>query len=130
MHLGPDSNLTLWLADGEGNLVRWASPDRVYLGPARLRRVPIGFDSPWVAGQCLGRDDLLARDLTGPRGPTQRWRAVVAVPISVDVAGGPPLSTAVLSSASSSSLGSHALDAWQATLTEIAGEWGERLCLP
>lgn len=130
VHLGPESNLTLWLADGERNLVRWASPDRVYLDPDRLRRVPIGFDSPWVAGQCLGRDDLLALDLTGPRGPTQRWRAVAAVPVSVDVAGGPAFSTAVLSSASPSSLGAHDLDAWQATLTDIAGQWGDRLSLP
>jgi hypothetical protein len=29
--IGADGNLTLWLADGEGGLVRWSSPDRTYL---------------------------------------------------------------------------------------------------
>jgi hypothetical protein len=35
-HLGPESNLTLWLADGEGKLVRWSSPDRLYVDAGRL----------------------------------------------------------------------------------------------
>lgn len=95
-HLGPEANLTLWLADGSGQLARWAAPDRVYVDPARLRHVDVGFDSAWVAGQCLGRDDLLAVDLEGPRGPTQRWRSVVAAPIAVQVDGGPAFSSAVL----------------------------------
>jgi hypothetical protein len=129
-HLGAESNLTLWLADGEGNLVRWASPDRVYVKVGYLRRAAIGFDSPWVAGRCLGRDETLARDLTGPRGPTQRWKAVVAVPVSVDVAGGPPFSTAVLSSATPGELGTYDLDAWQSTVVELAAEWGDRLSQP
>ena len=129
-HLGPESNLTLWLADGEGTLVRWASPDRVYVDTGHLRRAAIGFDSPWVAGRCLGRDDTLAQDLTGPRGPTQRWKAVVAVPVSVDVAGGPPFSTAVLSSASPDGLSTYDVDAWQSTVIELAADWGDRLSRP
>ena len=129
-HLGPESNLTLWLADGEGYLVRWSSPDRVYVDAGRLRRATIGFDSPWVAGRCLGRDDTLAQDLTGPRGPTQRWKAVVAVPVSVDVAVGPAFSTAVLSSASPDSLDMYDVDAWQSTVVELAAEWGDRLSQP
>ena len=129
-HLGPESNLTLWLADGEGNLIRWSSPDRVYVDAGHLRRAAIGFDSPWVAGRCLGRDDTLAQDLSGPRGPTQRWKAVVAVPVSVNVAGGPAFATAVLSSASPDELGTHDVDAWQSTVVELATEWGDRLSQP
>lgn len=128
--LGPELNLTLWLADGEGQLVRWAAPDRVYNDPDRLRRTVPGYDSPWIAGQCLGRDDPLARDLIGPRGPTQRWQAVVAVPIPVQVAGGPAFSSAVLSSASPQTLATHDVDEWQATLIELAQEWGATLSAP
>lgn len=125
--LGSGSNLTLWLTDGSGRLARWAAPDRVYLQPDRLRLADVGFDSPWVAGQCLGRDEPLAVDLEGPRGATQRWRAVVAAPVQVEVAGGPAFSAGVLTSASSDSLADHDVDGWQETLIDLAEEWGARL---
>lgn len=130
MYLGSDANVTLWLADGDGRLARWAAPDRVYVDPARLRRVEVGFDSAWVAGQCLGRDDLLAVDLDGPRGATQRWRSVVAAPIAVEVAGGPAFSSAVLTSASPQALEELDADTWQVTLFELADEWSARLSAP
>ena len=129
-HLGPESNLTLWLADGDGHLVRWAAPDRVYVDQDRLRLADVGHDSPWVAGRCLGRDDRLAVDLEGPRGATQRWRSVVAAPVVVEVAGGPGFSSGALTSASPGSLADHDADQWQETLTELAEEWGARLGAP
>ncbi len=127
VHLGPESNLTLWLADGGGHLVRWAAPDRIYVDPDRLRFADVEHDSPWVAGRCLGRDDLLAVNLEGPRGVTQRWRSVVAAPVGVEVAGGPGFSSGVLTSASPDSLDEHDLEQWQETLIELAIEWGLRL---
>jgi hypothetical protein len=130
VHLGPESNLTLWLADGNGHLVRWSAPDRVYVDPDRLRLADVGHDSPWVAGQCLGRDDNLAENLEGPRGATQRWRSVVAAPVVVEVAGGPWFSSGVLTSASPDSLDEHDQEQWQETLTELADEWGSRLAAP
>lgn len=60
--IGADTNVTLWIADGGGSLVRWSSPDRTYRAADMLRRVPLGFDSPWIAGQCLAVDDVLARE--------------------------------------------------------------------
>lgn len=44
--VGHASDLTLWLADGSSELVRWSSHDRVYRDSAKLRRVPLGHDSP------------------------------------------------------------------------------------
>ncbi len=130
VHLGPESNLTLWLADGDGHLVRWAAPDRIYVDPNRLRFADVGHDSPWVAGRCLGRDDRLAVNLEGPRGATQRWRSVVAAPVVVEAAGGPGFSSGVLTSASPDSLDHHDLEQWQETLTELAIDWGLRLGAP
>ncbi|WP_167748894.1 SIR2 family protein [Cellulomonas sp. HD19AZ1] len=128
-HLGDEANLTLWIADGCGRLVRWSAPDRTYVDPAQLRRVEVGHDSAWVAGQCLGRDDVLAADLDGPRGATQRWRSVVAAPITVEVDGGPAFSSAVLTSASPRTLKELDADAWQQELLELASQWGDLLSL-
>ena len=44
--LGEESNLTLWVADGRKNLVRWCSHDRTYRGPDLLRRVPLRHAAP------------------------------------------------------------------------------------
>lgn len=127
-HLGSEANLTLWLADGAGRLVRWAAPDRVYRTPGSLRSVTPGYDSPWVAGDCLGRDDVVVNDLTEhQRGATQRWRTVVAAPVPVELSGGPAFSAAVLSSASTLSLDQVLSDDWTTELKELASAWGSRL---
>lgn len=125
-HLGQEANLTLWLADGGGQIVRWAANDRMYREPAQLRRVSVGYDSPWIAGQCLGREDTLARDLPTGTG-TQRWGSVVAAPLVVDLPGGPPLACAALSSAVPGALDSYDLDDWLAALGEVAASWEQRL---
>lgn len=125
--LGEDTNVTLWVANADGGLVRWASPDRLYKSADRLRTVPLGFDSPWIAGQCLAIDDVLAREPVEDPGATRRWRSVVASPITVPLPGGPPLAVAVLSSASTHPLDRHDLDGWQDVLTERANLWADRL---
>lgn len=125
-HLGEEANLTLWLADGAGHIVRWAANDRVYHDPGQLRRVPVGYDSPWVAGQCLGREDTMARDLP-PGAGTQRWGCVVAAPLIADLPDGPPVACAALSSAAPNTLESRSLEDWVAALSEVAASWEERL---
>lgn len=124
--LGDDANMTLWLADGAGHIVRWSSHDRLYRGAEQLRKVPVGHDSPWIAGQCLGRSEILARNLSEAMS-TRRWQSVVAAPCVADLPGGPPLPTAVLSSAATSPLENQDLDAWYQVLTELAEEWAGRL---
>lgn len=125
--LGSDANVTLWLADGSGHLVRWSSPDRVYKSVDELRRVPLGFDSPWIAGQCLAVDDVMAKEPAEDPGETRRWRSVVASPVTVTLPGGPPLATAVISSATSDRLDAHDLDGWSASIEEAANRWSEVL---
>jgi hypothetical protein len=124
--LGPEANLTLWLADGQGNIVRWCSHDRLYRQADLLKSVVVGHDSPWIAGQCLGRSDILARDLTEGTA-TGRWRSVVAAPSVAGLAGGPPLPVAVLSSAAPTELSQLNQDEWVAQLTLLAEQWAERL---
>lgn len=125
-HLGNSANLTLWLADGHGNLVRWASNDRLYRSPADLRPVPTGYDSPWIAGQCLSTEDIIARELTHD-GSTRRWLSVVAAPITLQLPGGPEFSAAAISSATPTSLDDADTDAWIADLRAVAETWSSRL---
>ncbi|WP_091935704.1 SIR2 family protein [Blastococcus sp. DSM 46786] len=124
--LGDNANMTLWLADGGGQIVRWSSHDRLYRHPEQLRSVPVGHDSPWIAGQCLGLSDILARDLS-EEASTRRWQSVVAAPCVAALPGGPPLPTAVLSSAAPTPLEDQDLDAWAEVLAELSEEWAERL---
>lgn len=124
--LGDDANITLWLADGNGQIVRWSSHDRLYRKSEQLRSVPVGYDSPWIAGQCLGKSDPLARDITDDTS-TRRWRSVVASPCSPALPGGPPLATAVLSSAAPTPLDDHDQDAWTDVLAQLSEEWAGRL---
>lgn len=126
-HLGPDANLTLWLADGRGQLVRWAANDRLHRGPEHLRRVPAGHDSPWVAGECLGTDALIVRELVDVE-TTRRWRSVVAAPVVVELPGGPPFSAASITSATSSSLDdAERTDSWRMAMEELSEQWSQRL---
>ncbi|MFS3127402.1 SIR2 family protein [Nocardioides sp. Bht2] len=125
--LGADANLTLWIANGAGELVRWAGPDRLYKDPAHLKRIPANFDSPWIAGECLAVDDVVAREPVDDPDSTRRWRSVVASPITVAVPGGPPFATAVLSSATPSLLRDHDLDSWFEVLAGLANDWSARL---
>ncbi|GAB3598455.1 hypothetical protein GCM10027586_00350 [Kineococcus gypseus] len=125
-HLGADANLTLWLADGQGRLARWAANDRVHRAPRHLRYVPSGHDSPWLAGQCLASEAMLINELT-EGGTTRRWRSVVAVPVPVEVPGGPAFSAAALSSATSSSLEDCDPDEWRMAMETLSQQWSERL---
>ena len=125
-HLGQSANLTLWLADGQGSVIRWASNDRIYRSPADLRSVPSGYDSPWIAGQCLSREEVIAAELSHD-GSIRRWRSVVAAPIALELPGGPRFSAAAISSATPAPLAGTALDAWFADLRAIAEAWSTRL---
>ena len=125
--LGQDANVTLWLADGNGQLVRWSSPDRIYRSADRLRRIPAGHDSPWVAGKCLARDEFLALPASPDPDNVRRWKSVVACPIGVEIKGGPAFTSGVLSSATAEPLENHDVDEWSATLEDLASDWSARL---
>lgn len=120
-------NLTLWLADGDGRLARWAAQDRIYRDVTSLRRVETGHDSPWIAGKALGSDSLLFQDLEDRH--TRQWRSVLAIPVPVPHPVFPSLSAAVLTVGlprpAEAFLDSSLL--WGEPLSEIALAWGTRL---
>ncbi len=68
-------------------------------------------------------DDVVASEPQEDPDATRRWRSVVASPITVELPGGPPFVTAVLSSATASRLEDHDLDAWYEVLGERANAW-------
>lgn len=120
-------NVSLWLSDGGGGLVRWAAGDRVYRNSASLRRVETGFDSPWIAGRALSADTLLIQDIEGER--TRRWKSVAAVPVVVNIEGHPPMSTAVLTVGLPDELAEYDDSSylWIDQLGLVADSWSERL---
>ncbi|TFD81989.1 hypothetical protein E3T48_03050 [Cryobacterium fucosi] len=120
-------NLTLWLADGHGQLARWAAQDRVYLEAAGLRTVETGYDSPWIAGKALGSDTLLFQDL--PSEHTRRWRSVLALPVPAPHPTLPTMTSAVLTiglpDLAVKYEGSKLM--WGPLLGTIGDEWSTRL---
>lgn len=115
-------NVTLWLCDGERQIVRWAANDRTYRSSRMLRRVFPGHDSPWISGQCLGRNDLLIREVADP-GRTARWHSVAAAPIVAQIPGGPALPCAVVSAASARALEESQLDEISVAFAELSEKW-------
>jgi hypothetical protein len=124
-YLGDQANLTLWIPDGKGRVVRWAANDRLYFRAKDLRRIVPGFDSKWVVGQALGLDGTVVRELEDPA--TGRWRSVVAKPVSVNLTGGPAFSGAAISSATPLRRIDLDVDGWTKEIDRIAEEWGNRL---
>ncbi|UYF97169.1 SIR2 family protein (plasmid) [Rhodococcus aetherivorans] len=123
----PDlGNLTLWLTDGTGGLVRWAANDRTYKHPNHLRREVPGHDSPWIAGQCIGRNDLLIRELSRP-GSTSRWHSVAATPVVAELPGGPALPCGVISAASTTAIDDAQIDEVNFAFAELSEKWSELL---
>jgi SIR2-like domain len=118
-------NMTLWIANDVGKLVRWASNDRLYRNVDQLRSIEPGHDSHWIAGQCLAQSDFLARDIKPT--PTARWRSVVAVPLVVAVPGGPDFPYGVLSIASTTSVDDQPLDLMDETYAALSSKWSEKL---
>ncbi|WP_144709689.1 SIR2 family protein [Curtobacterium pusillum] len=119
--------VSLWLADGAGNVGRYASQDRTYRSADDIRRVPSGHDSAWVAGRTLGAESIEFQNLD-PAG-TNRWGTVFAVPISVSFVGLPDIATAVLSvGLPGSAEGFSEFKAmWFEQALDIANAWSERL---
>jgi len=120
-------NVTLWLADGDGHVARYASQDRRYRSIADVRRVPSGHDSPWNAGVALGAESIEFNDLGD--GTTSRWGTVFTVPIRVPFNGLPDIATAVLSVGLPGKAQSYeeSRAMWFDASLNIANAWTERL---
>lgn len=126
--LGVDSlNLTLWLADGNGSLVRWATHDRIYRDVEALRSVETGHDSHWIAGRALAGEGLLHQDLKEEG--TRRWKSVLALPVSVPHPRFPAMVSAVLTVGLPDPAAAFETTAaiWGLPLEGIGNAWSERL---
>lgn len=75
-------NLTVWLANGARQLVRWAVDDRVQTDLDKLKTVLSGHDSRYYAGKVLGQDTPMIKSL--PQGTESRWHHVCAIPIAIE----------------------------------------------
>jgi hypothetical protein len=120
-------NVTLWLADAQGGLVKYAAQDRVYRTAEDLRHVPTGHDSVWIAGVALGAEDMVYRDLDSTN--TSRWETVMALPIRVEHSGLPGFATAVLSIGLPRKAAEYASSQamWFDTALDVANAWSEKL---
>lgn len=120
-------DVTLWLSNGDGKLIRWASQDRVYRSLDALREVEAGHDSPWIAGQALAQESVIISDLSDH--PTRRWNSVIAAPISVEHPLLPFVTCAVLTVGIPESANSFEEEAvkWGDELGKIADQWSSRI---
>lgn len=120
-------NLTLWIADGDGKLARWAAQDRVYQESGGLRMVSTGYDSPWIAGKALAAESLLFQDL--PEDHIRQWKSVLALPLPTPHPTFPTMASAVLTiglpELARKYEGSKML--WGELLATIGDRWSTRL---
>lgn len=122
-----DTDLTLWLSDGSDELVRWASHDRTYRHPDKLRRVPLGHDSPWIGARCVSSNEVLVESLEGGSQAPRRWRTVVAGPVTMSLPGGPHLVCGALTAATEANLTPDEELEWRTAVADLVETWAERL---
>lgn len=126
-------NITLWLSNANGELARWASHDSLFRSVDLLRLIPSGHDSHWIAGQAMGREQVLFQNLDNTR--MRRWQSVLAVPISVEHSNLPKFTTAVLSIGLPDSVedyesSSELMTEWLDAALFVANSWSKRLVSP
>jgi hypothetical protein len=121
---------TLWLANGRGKLARWAGEGAQYSSVRQMKLVPTGHDSPWIAGEAIGSEEVKLRNVSN-RDPlvSPTWRSVLAVPIFVDDGRHPAWASAVVTfglTQTAETLLSRE-DDWQEVVSSLSAEWGTRL---
>jgi hypothetical protein len=124
---GEETDLTLWLADGSSDLVRWASHDRVYRSAEKLRRVPLGFDSAWVAARATSQSEVVVVATDQAQQGIRRWRTVIAAPITTAIAGGPNLTVGALSAATTATVTGDEETTWREAMADLVETWADRL---
>lgn len=126
--VGDYANATLWLADGTGALLRWATGGRIYQDERQLRRVAADHDSPWAVAQsyCRNGTTVWRDEERDPDGPS-RWCTVVATPVSVMLGGGPATPCGVLTVASSNVLTNDDVEQLVALCVDAAKQWSIRV---
>lgn len=128
--LGADAHRgTLWLANGRGALARWATEGNHYHGLEHLKLVPTGHDSPWIAGEAIGTEEVKLKDVQRDHRVSPTWQSVLAIPIFVGDGYLPDVASAVLTvglSENSEELVSRQ-EEWGDVTQELSNAWGTRL---
>ncbi|GAA3754378.1 hypothetical protein GCM10022240_04190 [Microbacterium kribbense] len=120
---------TLWLANARGKLARWASEGALYAGARQLKLVPTGHDSPWIAGEAIGSEEVKIKDVKRTPGVHPTWRSVLAIPIFAGDGSHPDFAAGVLTfglSKTSSTLLARQ-DEWHQAASALSAAWGTRI---
>lgn len=120
---------TLWLANAHGRLARWASDGSRYRSIRQLKLVPTGHDSPLIAGEAIGSEEVKLKNVRRDDRVLPTWKSVLAVPIFVGDGIHPDFASAVLTfglSRTEPTLMSREED-WRGIVTELSDTWGRRL---
>jgi len=120
---------TLWLANARGRLARWASDGVRYQGVGQLKLVPTGHDSPLIAGEAIGSEEVKLKDVPRDERVLPTWRSVLAIPIFVSDGVHPDFATAVLTfglSRTESTLMARE-HGWREVAATLSKAWGTRL---
>lgn len=120
---------TLWLADGKGKLARWASEGTRYSSARFLKYVPTGHDSPWIAGEAIGTEEVKIKDSERAKGASPTWKSVLAIPVFVGDNRSPNFASAVLTFGLQQAAKTIRTNEQElANLVEtLASEWGHRI---
>lgn len=120
---------TLWLANARGKLARWASESGQFAAVRQLKLLPTGHDSPWIAGEAIGAEEVKLKDAERDPGVTPAWRSVLAVPVFVGDGIHPDFATAVVTfGLSQTAAAVVAREAgWRDAASELSAAWGTRL---
>lgn len=121
---------TFWLANGRGKLARWVSDGTRYSSVRQMKFVPTGHDSPWIAGEAMGSEEVKLRNITSRDARVSpSWKSVLAVPIFVGDGHHEDWASAVVTFGMSSS--AEVLlsreSTFQQLVSDLSAEWGTRL---
>lgn len=120
---------TFWLANARGTLARWASTGTYYAGARGLKLVPTGHDSPWIAGEAIGSEEVKIKDVERVKGVSPTWRSVIAVPVFAGDGKHPDFATGALTfglTQTASALIARQGE-WADTIATLSSEWGTRI---
>lgn len=120
---------TLWLADGHGMLARWASEGTHYQAEKYFKYVPTGHDSPWIAGESIGSEEVKLRDVKRKLKAQPTWKSVLAIPIFAGDGRTPDFATAVLTFGISEPAERllQRQNFWAILTEKLSTSWGKRI---
>lgn len=115
---------TLWLADGEGFLVRWASKGGHYTDLSEMKRIPTGHDSGWIAGEALSSTGFRTKAVAIEKKSRPAWKSIIAIPVQVRQVN---LAVVTFGVDRKEDFLKEKYELWREVAEEMAQEWGNVL---